>query len=66
MDKTIDPRFERLELALTSLINSVAKYSPLTAQAEELDNADKELCKGLEEGALISSTLSISGWPGYG
>lgn len=52
MEKAIDSRFERLERALASLIDSVAKYNPSAAQARELDNADKELCQGLEEGAL--------------
>ncbi|SPN99913.1 uncharacterized protein DNG_02765 [Cephalotrichum gorgonifer] len=49
MDKVIDTRFERLERALTILIDSVAKYNPSAAQARDLDNADKNLCKGLEE-----------------
>lgn len=53
MEKAIDSRFERLERALTSLIDSVAKYNPSAAQARELDSADKELCKGLEEGMLV-------------
>jgi hypothetical protein len=50
MDKYIDSQFERLEKALTSLIDSIAKYHPSTAQAKELDDADRELGKGLEEG----------------
>ncbi|PNY27163.1 Mediator of RNA polymerase II transcription subunit 4 [Tolypocladium capitatum] len=49
MDKYIDERFERLEKALSSLIDSVSKYHPSTMQAEELKAADTELSKGLEE-----------------
>lgn len=50
MDKYIDSRFERLEKALSNLIDSVTKYHPSTIQAEELKAADNELSKGLEEG----------------
>ncbi|KAK9435638.1 mediator of RNA polymerase II transcription subunit 4 [Metarhizium brunneum] len=49
MDKYIDSRFERLEKALSNLIDSVTKYHPSTIQAEELKAADNELSKGLEE-----------------
>ncbi|KAL7803505.1 hypothetical protein V8C44DRAFT_343958 [Trichoderma aethiopicum] len=49
MDTYIDARFERLEKALATLIDSVTKYHPSPIQAEELKNADNELCKGLEQ-----------------
>ncbi|KAK2599964.1 hypothetical protein QQS21_005266 [Conoideocrella luteorostrata] len=49
MDKYVDRRFERLEIALSNLIDSVTKYNPSTAQAEELKAADNELSKGLDE-----------------
>ncbi|KHN98987.1 Mediator of RNA polymerase II transcription subunit 4 [Metarhizium album ARSEF 1941] len=49
MDQYIDSRFERLEKALSNLIDSVTKYHPSTLQAEELKTADNELTKGLEE-----------------
>ncbi|UNI13272.1 hypothetical protein JDV02_000029 [Purpureocillium takamizusanense] len=49
MDKYIDGRFERLEKALSNLIDSVAKYHPSVSQAEELKAADTELGKGLEQ-----------------
>ncbi|KAJ3527374.1 hypothetical protein NM208_g10733 [Fusarium decemcellulare] len=49
MDVLIDSRFERLEKALASLIDSVTKYHPSTAQAKELETADNELSKGLEQ-----------------
>ncbi|KAL1870561.1 hypothetical protein VTK73DRAFT_2536 [Phialemonium thermophilum] len=43
MDKIIDARFERVEKALTNLIDSIAKYSPSTTQANELAAADSDL-----------------------
>ncbi|KAF4974518.1 hypothetical protein FZEAL_8586 [Fusarium zealandicum] len=49
MDAYIDSRFERLEKALASLIDSVTKYHPSTPQAKELGTADNELSKGLEQ-----------------
>ncbi|KAK5988109.1 Mediator of RNA polymerase II transcription subunit 4 [Cladobotryum mycophilum] len=49
MDKHIDNRFERLEKALATLIDSVTKYHPSTTQADELKAADHELNRGLEE-----------------
>ncbi|KAG5928416.1 hypothetical protein E4U42_000712 [Claviceps africana] len=49
MDKYIDARFERLEKALSNLIDSVTKYHPSVVHAEELKGADIELSKGLEK-----------------
>ncbi|KAK0391411.1 hypothetical protein NLU13_0911 [Sarocladium strictum] len=49
MDKMIDSRFERLEKALAGLIDSVTKYHPSIALARELELADEELTKGLEQ-----------------
>ncbi|CAK7264695.1 hypothetical protein SEPCBS119000_001125 [Sporothrix epigloea] len=40
MDKLIDARFDRVEKALTVLIDSVAKYNPSPALAEDLLAAD--------------------------
>lgn len=53
MDTYIDGRFERLEKALANLIDSVTKFHPSIHQGDELDAADKELTKGLEEGSLL-------------
>lgn len=50
MDQIIDSRFERLEKALTSLIDSVNKYHPSASHAQELEAADNELSRCLEEG----------------
>jgi hypothetical protein len=49
MDKYIDTRFDRVEKALTSLIDSIAKYTPSTSQANELAASDRELAAGLME-----------------
>lgn len=54
MDALIDSRFERLEKALTTLISSVNQYHPSTERAKELEAADDELTKGLEQGKLTS------------
>lgn len=50
MDKYIDGRFERLEKALASLVDSVNKYHPSAAHAKELELADNGLNKGLHDG----------------
>ncbi|CAK7212856.1 hypothetical protein SBRCBS47491_001606 [Sporothrix bragantina] len=47
MDKFIDARFDRVEKALTTLIDSVAKYNPSPALAEDLLAADRALNDGL-------------------
>ncbi|KAI5463725.1 vitamin-D-receptor interacting mediator subunit 4-domain-containing protein [Mariannaea sp. PMI_226] len=49
MDKYIDGRFERLEKALSGLIDSVTKYHPSASLGVELEIADHELSKGLDE-----------------
>lgn len=49
MDKYIDERFERVQRALTSLIDSITKYTPSTTQAHDLATADRELSDGLTE-----------------
>ncbi|KAG7113754.1 Mediator of RNA polymerase II transcription subunit 4 like protein [Verticillium longisporum] len=48
MDEFIDARFERVEKALASLVESVSKYHPYAKQALDLQEADKELSQGLE------------------
>ncbi|KKA28428.1 hypothetical protein TD95_003039 [Thielaviopsis punctulata] len=49
MDKQIDAHFQRVELALSSLIDSIAKYHPTIAHARELQQADQALTLGLQE-----------------
>jgi len=48
MDKLIDSRFERVENALTKLIQSIASYNPSTTLAVDLVTADDELTLGLQ------------------
>ncbi|KAK0643884.1 vitamin-D-receptor interacting mediator subunit 4-domain-containing protein [Cercophora newfieldiana] len=47
MEKHLDARFERVEKALTTLIDSIAKYNPSEKLAEDLTTADKNLLTGL-------------------
>lgn len=49
MNKQIDACFDRVEKALGTLIDSIAKYNPSTNQVLELGNADVELTRGLKE-----------------
>lgn len=51
MDTFIDARLDRVEKALTTVIDSIAKYNPSPALAEDLLAADRELSQGLEERA---------------
>ena len=49
MDKQLDVRFDRVEKALGTLVDSIAKYNPSIHYAQDLIAADAELGKGLEE-----------------
>ncbi|KAI0478415.1 vitamin-D-receptor interacting mediator subunit 4-domain-containing protein [Xylariaceae sp. FL0804] len=49
MDKQLDACFDRVEKALGTLIDSIAKYNPSTNQANELGKADAELTRGLQD-----------------
>lgn len=60
MDTFIDRRFERLEKALANLIDSVTKYHPSTLHAQELEAADNELSKGLEEGKSLLTLFLLT------
>jgi hypothetical protein len=55
MDKIVDVRFERVEKALATLVESITKYNPQASQALELANADNELGQGLKQ--CVPSTL---------
>ncbi|RYC53801.1 hypothetical protein CHU98_g12409, partial [Xylaria longipes] len=48
MNKQLDACFDRVEKALGTLIDSIAKYNPSTNQVQELGNADAELTRGLK------------------
>ncbi|KAI0197579.1 vitamin-D-receptor interacting mediator subunit 4-domain-containing protein [Astrocystis sublimbata] len=49
MNKQLDTCFDRVEKALGTLIDSIAKYNPSTSQVQELGHADAELTKGLKD-----------------
>lgn len=49
MNKIIDTRFERVEVALKKLIDSITAYNPNPNLATELVSADANLSSGLEE-----------------
>ncbi|ORY58128.1 vitamin-D-receptor interacting mediator subunit 4-domain-containing protein [Pseudomassariella vexata] len=49
MDIQVDLRFDRVDKALTNLIDSIVKYNTSAHQGNELVIADNELSKGLED-----------------
>ncbi|KAI1410299.1 hypothetical protein F5Y13DRAFT_168138 [Hypoxylon sp. FL1857] len=49
MDKQLDVCFDRVEKALGTLVDSIAKYHPSVNQVNDLGLADIELNKGLED-----------------
>lgn len=49
MDTILDNRFEKVEKALATLINSIATYNPSPTNANDLVAADAELSEGLEQ-----------------
>ncbi|XXG99462.1 glucosyltransferase [Hypoxylon texense] len=49
MDKQLDVLFDRVEKALGTLVDSIAKYHPSVAQVNDLGLADIELNRGLED-----------------
>ncbi|TVY60669.1 Mediator of RNA polymerase II transcription subunit, partial [Lachnellula suecica] len=60
MDEIIDRRFERVEKALATLINSISTYNPAPALATDLVNADAELSQGLSQRNALIATPSTS------
>ncbi|KAF1979602.1 hypothetical protein BU23DRAFT_101325 [Bimuria novae-zelandiae CBS 107.79] len=49
MDATLDAGFQRVETALTMLVDSIAAYNPSLQAAAELIAADDELARGIEQ-----------------
>ncbi|KAI2466782.1 hypothetical protein F4781DRAFT_335152 [Annulohypoxylon bovei var. microspora] len=49
MDKQLDICFDRVEKALSTLVDSISKYHPSVNQVNDLGLADIELNKGLED-----------------
>ena len=57
MLSTFQTKFQRLEQALNTLVESVAAYNPSVTAADELVAADDELNKSLEQ--RMSSTFLV-------
>ncbi|KAF4636391.1 hypothetical protein G7Y89_g1695 [Cudoniella acicularis] len=55
MNEVIDKRFERLDKALVTLINSISTYNPSTTLANDLVVADADLSQGLEQLSIHQS-----------
>ncbi|KAF2876627.1 mediator complex, subunit Med4, partial [Massariosphaeria phaeospora] len=49
MDSTLQAQFQRLELALSTLVDSIASYNPSPQAAVDLVAADDELSRGLDQ-----------------
>jgi hypothetical protein len=49
MDEILNEQFERVEKALTTLVDSIAAYNPATQTAIDLVAADDELSEGLDQ-----------------
>lgn len=49
MEKQVDVRFDRIDKALSNLIESISRYNPSSQGGNDLLVADNELSKGLEE-----------------
>jgi hypothetical protein len=60
MDAILDRRFENVEAALNTLIDSITTYNPSTSAAASLVAADEELNQGLEMRKTISRACSMS------
>jgi hypothetical protein len=61
MDSILQAQFERVETALTSLVDSIASYNPSTQAAQDLVAADDELSVGLDERMLCQHREPDSG-----
>jgi len=49
MEELLDQRFQRLDTALNTLIDSITTYNPSPAAANDLVAADDALSEGLEQ-----------------
>ncbi|KAH6659092.1 vitamin-D-receptor interacting mediator subunit 4-domain-containing protein [Truncatella angustata] len=49
MDAHMTARFERVEKALATLIDSISRYNPTLAQGSELITAEQELSRGFDQ-----------------
>lgn len=51
MDDVLNEQFNRVEKALTTLVDSIAAYNPATQAAVDLVAADDQLSEGLDQRA---------------
>lgn len=58
MDKVLTANFDRVEKALTTLVNSIANYTANPLAAVELVKADSELVDGLKLCTFLLSPIS--------
>jgi predicted RNA-binding protein with PIN domain len=54
MEDILEERFQRVETALNTLIDSITTYNPSVQAAQDLVVADDEFSKGLEQRIAIS------------
>jgi hypothetical protein len=60
MDDILNEQFERVERALTTLVDSIAAYNPSTQAAVDLVAADDELSEGLDQRMQHTRTANSS------
>jgi len=49
MNRQLDTCFDRVEKALGTLIDSIAKYNPSTIQVQQLGDSNAELARGFQD-----------------
>ncbi|MCJ1359077.1 MAG: hypothetical protein MMC33_009077 [Icmadophila ericetorum] len=63
MNKIITAQLDRVEVALTTLIDSIISYNPSISAAQELLDADTSLSKGLEQCNHPRTQVRASNFP---
>lgn len=61
MDTILQKQLDRLEIALTKLLDSITTYNPSLPAAHDLLVAEEELSKGLEQRKL-PITVGMRPW----
>lgn len=59
MEDVLNEQFERVEKALTTLVDSIAAYNPATQAAVDLLAADDELSQGLDQRTRTPTSADI-------
>ena len=59
MDKLLGTQLDRVEIALTTLVDSITSYNPSLTAAQELVFAEDELMLGLEKRRLIILSINV-------